>query len=112
MVYINIQDTATVVYVPSNGWAYGLNELALTARNTVDRNEVTIPITQAKSAGFLVRMKVEVPEGLYAGEWEYELVAWENPVVNIATVLLVAYDGDKAPAVEYNSENKVIQYGG
>ena len=110
MVYINIQDTAPVVYIPSNGWAYGLNELALTARNTVDRNEVAIPITPAKSAGFLVRMKLEVPEGLYAGEWEYALVASQKDT--IATGLLVAYDGDKTPAVEYNSENKVIQYGG
>ena len=110
MVYINIKDTDPVVYIPANGWGGDHKDLDLTLVNTVDRNEVAIPITTARGAGFLIRLDVDIPAELYAGEWQYTLVA--DLEETVATGLLVVYDGEKAPAVQYNSENKVIQYGG
>lgn len=108
MVYLNLKDTTALVYVPANGWAGDLGALSLLLRNTTDRQEVAVPITDASVEGFLVRLAVSVPDELYAGEWEYTLTAGE---VAVATGLVVVYTG-RAGAVEYESENKVIQYGG
>lgn len=110
MVYINIKETAPVVYIPANGWPGGLTALDLTVRNTVDGNEVTVPVETAVAAGFLLRLAVGVPADLYAGEWQYTLTA--DLEDTIATGLLVAYDGERPQAVEYNGENSVIQYEG
>ena len=110
MVYINTQDTAPVIYIPSNGWPGGLMCLDLTARNTTDEQEVSIPITSAAPAGFLLRLGVEVPDKMHPGEWQYTLTADLEAV--IATGLCKVYDGERPGAVQYKADNKVIQYDG
>lgn len=110
MVYINTRQDAPAVYIPSNGWDFALAFLALEVRNTTDGRVLELPHTDAVRAGFLVRLQLaSLPEGFGPGEWEYSLVCMG---IKIAGGLLVAVDGEKAGAVEYESEQKVIQYGG
>ena len=111
MVYINIRQDAPAVYIPSNGWDFTLALLALEVRNTTDGRVLDLPHTEAVRAGFLVRLQLaSLPEGFGVGEWEYSMVCMGH---KIAGGLLVAVDGDNTAApVEYESEQKVIQYGG
>lgn len=109
MVYINIKDTAPAVWLPANGWEGDAESLALSVRNTVDQQTVDLPWVEVTPAGFLLRLDLSgIPEGLHPGEWQYTLTSGEE---TIATGLLVAYDGERPEAVQYSSDNKVIQYG-
>jgi len=110
MVYVNILSPAPVVYIPLNGWDGQVNGLVLTARNTVDGKAITLGVSAITAVGFMARITLAGVNGLYLGEWEYRLIDSEG--VNVATGLLVAYDGEYEPAVQYESDNTVIQYGG
>ncbi len=112
MVYIDISSTAPVAYIPTNGWDFTATALELRLKNTTDGRAEVLPIVSASLVGFMVCLALQLPEDFYTGEWQYELVEDGEPAVNIASGLLMAYDGEKAPAVEYNSANQTIQYGG
>ena len=109
MVYINLQDTAPVVYIPANGWPFRAADMAVTLRNTVDGNELALGVTAASRQGFLVKLALAAPSGAYAGEWDYRAVAGDTVV---ASGLCCIYDGEKPGSVEYESELNVIQYAG
>ncbi len=109
MVYIDTTRPNPAAFIPVHGWKYEGVGLAFSVRNTTDGEVLEMPITGSNAAGFLVCLHLLLPEGFHAGEWQYQLTGTGGL---IATGLLVAYDGAKAPAVQYNSENKVIQYGG
>ena len=110
MVYVNILSAAPVVYVPLNGWDGNVAELVLSVRNTTDGTEVTPEVSGITAVGFLACITLAGTDGLHTGEWEYRLAdALGRPV---ASGLMVVYTGDYEPAVQYESENKVIQYGG
>ena len=109
MVYIDISNSAPMVFIPSHGWPFPTVGLVFTLKNTTDGSEVEVPITGCNRAGFLVRLLLRIPEGFYRGEWQYKLTGVDGYE---ATGLLMAYDGDAEPAPEYHGENNVIQYGG
>ena len=109
MLYFDITKGSALLYIPSNGYPYGLADLSLTVRNTVDRREVQVPIHAYAAAGFLIRMEVVRPEGVGVGEWEYTLANGQDV---IATGLMVFYDGDREQPIRYENDNTVIQYGG
>ena len=109
MVYIDIKNSNPSVFIPANGWKYAAVGLALSVKNTTDGQVLEMPIVSSNAAGFLVCLNLQLPDGFHVGEWQYQLHGTGG---HIATGLLVAYDGERTPAVQYNSENNVIQYGG
>lgn len=109
MLYLNTKAEKAVLYIPYNGWPYDGEELGLTIRNTTDKREVPLIILDTAPAGFLVRVQVDVPAGLIAGEWEYLLTNEEKP---IGQGLLMTYEGEKPGPVQYQTETNIIQYGG
>ena len=109
MVYIDITNEHPSVFIPANDWKYEGVGLALSVKNTTDGQVLEMPIVSSNAAGFLVCIQLQLPDGFHAGEWQYKLTGTGG---FIATGLLVAFDGERTPAVQYNSENNVIQYGG
>lgn len=109
MVYIDINNRTPVIFIPAHGWEYVAVGLALSVKNTTDGSVMDMPIASSNRAGFLVCLSLQLPEDFYAGEWQYQLTGVGG---DIASGLLMAFDGKKAPAVEYHSANQTIQYGG
>ena len=109
MVYIDITSTDPVAYIPVHGWDYTATDLELTVKNTTDGGEMVLPILSSSLAGFLVQLPLQLPEGFYLGEWQYQLAGGDD---RISTGLLMAYDGGHQGEVQYNAENITIQYGG
>jgi hypothetical protein len=110
MVYINTANGVfPSVYFPLNGYAGGLDALAVRLVNTADKKEVALDIVTALRRGWLAYLVLGgIPEGLTPGEWRYELAAGEAV---IATGLLCAYDGERESTPQYNTQSKVKQYG-
>lgn len=109
MIYIDITNDHPAVFIPANGWKYEGVGLGLSIRNTTDGEVLDMPIVRSNAAGFLVCLNLQLPDGFHVGEWQYTLTGTGGFA---ATGLLMAFDGGRVPAVQYNSENKVIQYGG
>ena len=109
MVYIDIKNERHCVFIPANGWKYEGVGLAFSVKNTTDGEVLEMPIMRSNAAGFLVFLRLQLPEGFHVGEWQYTLTGTGGFK---STGLMVATDGGQKPAVQYNSEHKVIQYGG
>lgn len=110
MVYVNILSVAPVVYIPLNGWEGSASGLAISVKNTVDGNEVQLTTSSISTVGFMACVTLAGVNGLYTGEWEYSMV--DALGASVASGLLVAFNGNYEPAVQYESDNNVIQYGG
>ena len=109
MVYIDSNNPVPTVFIPTHGWKYEGVGLAFTVKNTTDGQELEMPIVGSNVVGYLVCLNLRRPEGFHAGEWQYTLTGTAGYIAN---GLLIAQDGKREPAVQYNSENITIQYGG
>lgn len=109
MVYVDTNNPCPTVFIPTHGWHYAAVGLEMTLRNTTDGSEIAVPVTSSSAAGFLVGVTLQMPENFYGGEWQYRLTGTGGYV---ATGLLKAIDGNRTPAVQYNSEIITKQYGG
>lgn len=106
MLYIDIRNDAPVVFVPTHGDDF--SGAAFELFNTVDLRRFDVEVTDCVKAGFLQRLTLALPDGFYAGEWQYRMSA----AFAESTGLLTAYDGGRTPALQYDDKVNVIQYGG
>lgn len=109
MNYINKEKRVQVLYFPRNGYIPDETP-RLTARDTVGGESVELIVGSCEVRGHLLRMVVEIPDALHAGEWQWSLVFGQGATVCSATGVLQVTDGE-LPGVQYNREITYKQYG-
>ena len=111
MNYINKNAQEATLYIPANGYELSVDTtLAVDIYNTTDKGVENLQIDSAEEAGYLLAVRVSVPEGLRCGEWQYRV--HEVMGAELATGLLVVYDGARTSPTQYEDELNIIQYGG
>lgn len=89
MIYIANMTDAQVLLVPRNGEPVS-GGLRLRLRNTVDHQEVDVPVTDLQTSDIYANVSVELPEGLASGEYEYRLSA-EDVTVSRGLLIVGGY---------------------
>lgn len=117
MIYIDLNKSTQVVYVPRNGAIPGAGDsLKLTAVSTSDRTAVEFLVASSSVTGYLLRLVVGLPgAGIFEGEWEYTLTlvsgSGESTTSKDIAYGLMKMTGDTAEVLAYNRETKYKQYG-
>jgi len=108
MIYITITENTQEVYVPRNGFAPAEGEgVKFQAVSTSDHIRVDFFIHEATVDGQYLKLVAGLPEELFTGEWEYQLILGQETV---STGILQVTEEAEAPA-EYNKEITYKQYG-
>ena len=107
MIYVALEKSTQVVYVPRNGMPLGKDdEVLLEATSTAERRSVVFTLASAAVAGDYLRLVVGLPEGLDAGEWEYRLTIPAGESTGLMQVT-----GDETEVLAYRREIEYKQYG-
>lgn len=102
MIYIANMTDAQALLVPRNGEPVS-GSLRLRLRNTVDHQEVDVPVTDLQTSDIYANVSVELPEGLASGEYEYRLSA-EDGTVSTGLLIVGGY------AANLHQHEETIKY--
>ena len=72
MIYLKNISDAQILMIPRNGEIV-TGEMALVMRNTTDRQETTLSVTDLNTSGLYFNLAVALPGGLADGEYQYSL---------------------------------------
>ena len=96
------------IYIPRNGYDLQGAYLELSIKSTTDAVTLDVPVHFAEQIGNFVRLLISLPEGAFAGEWEYSLTSWDGAV---STGLLMIEDKTAEGATQYDESKTYKQYG-